>query len=68
LAYGKTGRHREAVAAFEKATKIMPRYKQAWEHLAVEYRAVGRPADAARASAQAAQLKTNAPKIAIKRA
>jgi len=61
LAYATKGRHRAAVTSFERAIKIMPNYKQAWEHLATEYRAVGRSEDAQRAAARAAQLKFAAP-------
>ena len=42
LAYAKEGRHRDAVKSFERATKINPGYKLAWEHLPSEYQAIGR--------------------------
>ena len=64
LAYAKQSRHRDAVSSFERATKLMPNYKQAWEHLAEEYRVVGRPADARQTAARAAQLKNTPAKVA----
>jgi tetratricopeptide (TPR) repeat protein len=65
LAYAKQGRHRDAVNAFERATKLLPGYnKQAWEHLAEEYHVVGRTADADQAAARAARLKNTPPQVA----
>jgi Flp pilus assembly protein TadD len=45
----------------KRAVKIMPNYKQAWQHLGTEYRLAGRPDDAQKAAARAAQLKTASP-------
>jgi tetratricopeptide (TPR) repeat protein len=53
LAYQKKGMHREAAQAFERATQISPGLALAWRHLADEYRALGRPADADRAASHA---------------
>jgi hypothetical protein len=39
----------------------MPNYKQAWQHLAAEYRLVGRPDDSQKAAARAGQLKVASP-------
>jgi tetratricopeptide (TPR) repeat protein len=52
LAYQKKGMHREAIKAFERAVQIMPNYPPARRHLADEYRALGRVADASQAEAR----------------
>jgi len=56
LAYQKKGLHRDAVRAYEKATRLMPGSRHSWEHLSEEYRALGRAADAQRAAARAQQI------------
>ena len=56
VAYQKRGRHRNAVDALEKATRLMPTSRYAWKHLAEAYQATGRSADAQRAAARAQQL------------
>jgi predicted Zn-dependent protease len=56
LAYQKKGSHRDAVKAFERATQLLPRQRLSWQHLAEEYRAVGRMQDAERAAARAQSL------------
>jgi tetratricopeptide (TPR) repeat protein len=53
LAYQRKGMHRDAAKAFERAVQIMPSFGQAWRHLAEEYRALGRIADANNAEAHA---------------
>lgn len=53
LAYQRKGMHREAAKAFERAVQIMPSFGKAWHHLADEYRALGRIADANNADAHA---------------
>ncbi len=53
LAYQRKGMHREAAQAFERAVQIMPSFPLAWRHLAEEYRALGRVADANQADARA---------------
>ena len=56
VAYQKRGRHRDAVDALEKATRLMPNSRYAWQHLAEAYQATGRSAEAQRATARAQQL------------
>jgi tetratricopeptide (TPR) repeat protein len=56
LAYQKQGRHKEAIKAFERATQIMPTYRLCWLHLADEYRAAGKVAEANRPAAHAQSL------------
>src|ERR1043166_4236752 len=56
VAYQKKGQHAEAVKAFEKATQIMPKYRLSWQHLAAEYRILGRVDDANRAASRAQSL------------
>jgi len=53
LAYQQKGMHAEAAKAFEHAVQIMPTFGLAWRHLAQEYRALGRVADANQAEARA---------------
>jgi tetratricopeptide (TPR) repeat protein len=53
LAYQRKGLHSDAAKAFERAVQIMPNFGQAWRHLAEEYRALGRVADANNAEAHA---------------
>jgi Flp pilus assembly protein TadD len=62
LAYQKKSSHNEAVKAFERATQLMPTAPRPWQHLAEEYRLVGRAADADRAAVRAQQLGASAPK------
>jgi Flp pilus assembly protein TadD len=61
LAYAKQGRHREAIGAFERATKLQPNYQHAWQHLADEYRLAGRPRDAQQAALRAESLERHSP-------
>ena len=56
VAYQKKGLHRDAMKAFERATEIMPGYRLSWQHLAEECRALGRMAEAGRASTRAQSL------------
>jgi cytochrome c-type biogenesis protein CcmH/NrfG len=56
MAYAAKGQHRDAVKAFERATQLLPNRRLPWQHLADEYRAVGRTADAQRAQARAQSL------------
>jgi Flp pilus assembly protein TadD len=56
LAYQKMGRHKDAVAAFEKATQLMPGNRVPWQHLSEEYAATSRPVDAQQAAARARKL------------
>ncbi len=57
LAYASKRDHREAIKCFEKATQLMAD-RRPWQHLADEYRTVGREADAQRAQARAQSLTT----------
>jgi tetratricopeptide (TPR) repeat protein len=56
LAYQKKGQRREALQAFEKATRLMPTNRSSWARLAEEYRAAGRGPEATRAAARAQSL------------
>ncbi|MBA2433248.1 MAG: tetratricopeptide repeat protein [Chthoniobacterales bacterium] len=50
------GRHREALQAFEKATRLMPKYRSSWQNLADTHRALGQATQASRAASRAQSL------------
>jgi tetratricopeptide (TPR) repeat protein len=64
LAYKKRAQHQDAAKAFERATKLAPRWSEPWENLTDEYQALGKTAEAQRA---ATYIKRKAPTAGKKR-
>lgn len=53
-----TGNLGAAIAELERAVALEPAFSEAWYHLSLVYARVGRPLDAARASAEFSKLRT----------
>jgi len=66
-AYQKKANHNKAAKSFERAVQLMPTAPRPWQHLAEEYRLVGRAADADRAAGCAQQLEGRCSQISKKK-